>query len=69
MDFEHAGRPEEELTEERNEGIERLIKNRIIEEEWDDPVRIEAPKDKKYKVKEDVSTEKSSVGLAEVYER
>lgn len=69
VDFDTAQRPDEELTEERNLTLEDMIKQRIIDEAWDDPEREVETKEKIYKPTEEVSADKSSLGLADVYER
>ena len=41
---------------------------RILDQAFDDPVRKQAPREEAKKEVEEVSTEKSSKGLAEIYE-
>jgi U3 small nucleolar RNA-associated protein MPP10 len=51
-------------------GIEDIIKDRIKEEIWDDPIRKAALTPAKFKPKAaELSQEKSRVGLAEEYEK
>lgn len=69
LDFDYAQRPAEEITEETTDKLEDIIRRRIIDESWDDPERIKAAKKKTFKQTEEVSAEKSSVGLAEIYEK
>ncbi|GAB5353050.1 hypothetical protein AAMO2058_000005200 [Amorphochlora amoebiformis] len=69
LDFQMAQRLPEPVTEETTMELEDMIKQRIINEIWDDPERKEAPKEKKFKPKQELSQEKSSLGLAELYEK
>jgi U3 small nucleolar RNA-associated protein MPP10 len=69
LDFEYATRPTEGLTEEGSMKLEDIIKGRIIDGLFDDVERKQAPKKKAFKPLEEVSSSKSDVGLAEVYEK
>ena len=53
---------------ERTEALEDMIKRRITEERWDDVVPKAAPKPLTADETPEVSQEKSTVGLGEVYE-
>jgi len=57
------------VTEEGSMKLEDIIKNRIIDGLFDDVERKLAPKKKAFKPLEEVSSAKSDVGLAEVYEK
>ena len=59
------------ITEEATEELEDLIRRRARDELWDDPVRRERPQEKRYNysVPKQVDTQKSQLGLAEVYEQ
>jgi len=75
VDFDYAGRPPAPPpTEEETKSLEELIRQRIIDEAWDDPERknpddFDDPDDRKAKPMQDVSAEKSQLGLAQLYER
>eukprot|EP00471_Norrisiella_sphaerica_P001578 CAMPEP_0184484606 /NCGR_PEP_ID=MMETSP0113_2-20130426/6305_1 /TAXON_ID=91329 /ORGANISM="Norrisiella sphaerica, Strain BC52" /LENGTH=346 /DNA_ID=CAMNT_0026865669 /DNA_START=720 /DNA_END=1760 /DNA_ORIENTATION=+ len=69
LDFLMAQRLPEPITEETTLELEDLIKQRIINEVWDDVERKDPPKETPFKPKKELSTEKSNVGLAELYER
>eukprot|EP00466_Bigelowiella_natans_P014229 jgi/Bigna1/81655/fgenesh1_pg.82_\ len=69
LNFQMAQRLPEPITVEATQELEDLIKNRIINEVWDDVERKEPPKEKRYKPKKELSQEKSEVGLAELYDR
>ena len=45
-----------------------MIKRRIINQEFNDPMRKFEEKTKEYRVREELSAEKSTLGLAEQYE-
>ena len=59
------------ITQDTTEAIEEMICRRARDELWDDPVRREKPKEKRYNysVPKQVETQKSQLGLAEVYEQ
>ena len=59
------------ITEEATEELEDLIRRRARDELWDDPVRREKPQEKRYNysIPKQVDTQKSQLGLAEVYEQ
>ena len=61
----------EVMTRAVNESIEEIIRRRVSEGRYDDPVKRTVAKAKPYKVKEstEVSSEKSTLGLAELYEQ
>ncbi len=70
LDFQYAGKVAEAITEEVTHELEELIKQRIIDGVFDDVERkLEDADDRKFVPKEEVSSEKSAMGLAEVYER
>ena len=59
------------ITEEATGELEDLIRRRARDELWDDPIRREKPQEKRYNysVPKQVDTQKSQLGLAEVYEQ
>ena len=61
----------EVMTRAVNESIEEIIRRRVSEARYDDPVKRTALKGKPYKVREsmEVSSEKSVVGLGQLYEQ
>ena len=61
----------EVMTRAINESIEEVIRRRVSEGRYDDPVKRTANKAKPYRVKEstDVSSEKSTLGLGQLYEQ
>lgn len=60
----------EEIDEEQTDlTIEGMIKQRIKDQAFDDPVRKVPTKEKEFRAKEELSVEKSKFGLAEIYER
>lgn len=69
LQFERATRPAPEITEETTKSIHDIIRERIKDSSWDDPVRKVKPHEKadKYKRRIEVSQEKSKLGLAELY--
>ena len=70
--MEHQSEPVRRLiTQDTTEAIEEMISRRARDELWDDPVRCEKPKEKRYNysVPKQVDTQKSQLGLAEVYEQ
>lgn len=69
VDFEYGSRPAADITEETTKDLEDIIKQRIIDEAWDDVERKVALKEKVFKPVEEISAEKSTLGLAEVYEQ
>mmetsp|Transcript_48640 Transcript_48640/g.95355 ORF Transcript_48640/g.95355 Transcript_48640/m.95355 type:complete len:702 (+) Transcript_48640:52-2157(+) len=69
LDFEYASKPTEDITEESTSNLEALIKQRIMDEAWDDPERKDPVEDKPFTPVDELSTEKSKLGLAEVYEQ
>jgi len=69
LDFEQSGKPPPVITEEQTLQLEDIIKKRIFERLFDDVVRKLDPKDKKFKPKVELDTQKSKLSLAELYER
>lgn len=69
LDFEFADKVAPPITEEFNISIEKIIKRRILDRAWDDVQKFIAPEAKPFKLKEDLETDKSELGLAEVYEK
>ncbi|KAI6661717.1 hypothetical protein LOD99_9904 [Oopsacas minuta] len=59
------------ISHEDTELLEDMICRRTRKELWDDPVRREKPQEKRYKysVPKQIETQKSQLGLAEVYEQ
>lgn len=68
LDFEHNMRPPPLETEESTASLEDLIKNRIIEERFDDVQRAPALPSKAPKELKELDENKSKKGLAELYE-
>lgn len=56
------------LTTESNQSLEEIIKKRIIEESWDDVIRMKI-EEKPEKELVELSQEKSKEGLADIYEK
>lgn len=56
------------ITTESNLSLEEMIKKRILEESWDDVVRMKVEQKKERELAE-VSQEKSKLGLGEIYEK
>jgi len=76
LEFEHAGKVAQPVTQQYSEDLEAMIRRRIIEERFDDVVRKreeDVPgadgKKKSKKPVEEVRGEKSAIGLGEVYEQ
>jgi len=70
LDWEYAGKVPEPITAEVNKSLEDMIKQRIIDEAFDDVERKDKPDDApKFVPKDELSTEKSEAGLAEIYEK
>ena len=69
LDFEQATKAAPTITEEVSRSIEDLIRGRIKEETWDDPIRKAALAPNKFRPKKaELSQEKSEKTLAEEYE-
>ncbi|TPX70369.1 hypothetical protein SpCBS45565_g01848 [Spizellomyces sp. 'palustris'] len=70
LEYEHAAKPVPVITEEKTSSLEDLIKQRIKDAVFDDVVRKAPPRDRDFDPNRriEIIEEKSSKGLAEVYE-
>eukprot|EP00475_Leptophrys_vorax_P011097 TRINITY_DN17645_c0_g1_i4.p1 TRINITY_DN17645_c0_g1~~TRINITY_DN17645_c0_g1_i4.p1 ORF type:complete len:303 (+),score=122.71 TRINITY_DN17645_c0_g1_i4:218-1126(+) len=70
LDFEFADKVAPPITVERMQDIESMIKRRIVDAAWDDVKRVVAAEAKPVeKEKIQLESEKSELGLADVYEK
>jgi U3 small nucleolar RNA-associated protein MPP10 len=68
LDFEHATKIQPLITPEITASIEELIKQRVVDTIFDDPVRKAPLDEKKWKPPAKLSDEKSKQSLGEIYE-
>jgi U3 small nucleolar RNA-associated protein MPP10 len=69
LDVERVARVVQPVTAEKSASLEELIKQRILDEKFDDlvPKNVELPHNKKKQSAPEVSQEKSSEGLGDIY--
>eukprot|EP00281_Chroomonas_sp_CCMP1168_P026049 CAMPEP_0206229694 /NCGR_PEP_ID=MMETSP0047_2-20121206/9838_1 /ASSEMBLY_ACC=CAM_ASM_000192 /TAXON_ID=195065 /ORGANISM="Chroomonas mesostigmatica_cf, Strain CCMP1168" /LENGTH=345 /DNA_ID=CAMNT_0053653019 /DNA_START=100 /DNA_END=1137 /DNA_ORIENTATION=- len=67
LEFDHATKLTPVVTQDMTESIEAMIKKRCLDEHWDDPVRKAPATQKARKEQEEVDTEKSKLGLGDLY--
>jgi U3 small nucleolar RNA-associated protein MPP10 len=67
LDYNRATREKQEITQEYTEKLEELIKRRIINAEFNDPVRKLALEEPEFHYREELSSNKAELGLAEQY--
>ena len=68
LEFDQAGRPPPAVTEEATRGIDDIIRQRVKDGLWDDPVRKAALAPSAHRPKRvEISQEKSKLGLADEY--
>ncbi len=68
LDFNTVSKLPPTITQEKTTGIEAVIKQRILDELFDDPVRKYIKEGRKNDDKEDIEFGKSKKGLGELYE-
>eukprot|EP01017_Pseudomicrothorax_dubius_P041325 TRINITY_DN6595_c0_g1_i1.p1 TRINITY_DN6595_c0_g1~~TRINITY_DN6595_c0_g1_i1.p1 ORF type:complete len:580 (+),score=237.56 TRINITY_DN6595_c0_g1_i1:42-1781(+) len=70
LDFKVTRKMPDPVTREFTETLEAAVKRRILDEEWDDVVRVRLPTEMRenYTDLSEINFEKSQKGLAEVYE-
>ncbi|KAN0012007.1 hypothetical protein ACTFIU_000226 [Dictyostelium citrinum] len=70
LDYDHTQRATPTITEETNKTIDDMIKKRILEKNFDDVIRKTEKEFKdNYKKKTELSDEKNTEGLGDVYEK
>lgn len=71
LQFDQISKPAPQITEHTTKTIEDLIRQRIKDKAFDDVVRKEKPNEKPFEFRRRITleSEKSKVGLAEVYEK
>jgi U3 small nucleolar RNA-associated protein MPP10 len=67
VEFDHATKARPVIDATTTQSIEEMIKQRCIDEKWDDPVRKVAASTKGKRQVEEVDDEKSKLGLGELY--
>ena len=69
LDFETTVKPPPAPTEESTRSLEDMIKARVIDGKFDDPLKMAPPGPDKKKMVVELDDKKSSTGLGELYER
>ncbi|XP_072167521.1 U3 small nucleolar ribonucleoprotein protein MPP10-like [Diadema setosum] len=71
LDFDVATRPAPIITEETTRTLEDVIKQRVLDQAWDDVQRKTKPKEEAYEFKKRITLdqEKSKLSLGEIYEQ
>jgi len=67
VDFQLATKLPPTISQERTEGVEKVVKQRVLDELFDDPVRKALPKAKREQ-DDNLDYSRSKKGLGEIYE-